>query len=48
MAYALVSLVVLPACALSQLAGALLDRVCFEDRNTMGYIMVARKGNGTD
>ena len=43
LAYALVGLFVLPVCALSQVAGASMDRVCRDTHNTMGYIMVARK-----
>jgi SAM-dependent methyltransferase len=43
LAYALVGLFVLPLCAASQLMGALLDRVCLQTDNTMGYVMVARK-----
>ncbi|MFH1929184.1 MAG: glycosyltransferase [Chloroflexota bacterium] len=43
-AYAAVGLFVLPLCALSQACGSLLDRFLPDTRNTMGYIMVARKG----
>jgi SAM-dependent methyltransferase len=48
LAYALVGLFVLPLCAVSQLTGALLDRICRRTDSTMGYIMVARKGTGLE
>ena len=48
LAYAIASLFVLPVCALSQLLGALLDRVCPDSHSTMGYIVVARKGRGQE
>jgi len=43
-AYAAVGLFVLPLCALSQACGSLLDRLLPDTRATMGYVMVARKG----
>jgi len=43
-AYAAVGLFVLPLCALSQVCGVLLDRLLPDTRATMGYVMVARKG----
>lgn len=43
-AYAAVGLFVLPLCALSQACGSLLDWLLPDTRATMGYVMVAGKG----
>jgi SAM-dependent methyltransferase len=43
LAFLLCAIVVLPLCALSQLAGLGLDRLFPMDRNTLGYVLAARK-----